>query len=144
MPFIDFPSDVPDRTPTFLVGGNSALNGGDGGPSLAPAGAVGLAVIAASTQASAITAVGAGRVIPKAINYIVALADNGATIVCASTPKLTFNAGLGAGFGVAIDGAFTYDGTASVTDERISLSLTPTAALLQVGTDTYKLVGQKV
>jgi hypothetical protein len=44
---VDYPSQVPDTSPTFLVGGNQALNGGLGGPSRANVGAAGLAAIGA-------------------------------------------------------------------------------------------------
>jgi len=66
MATIDFPTDVSDTTPTFLVGGNAALNAGAGGPSKAVSGPGGLAVLAAADAASARGSLGLGTAATQA------------------------------------------------------------------------------
>lgn len=68
---------------------------------------------------------------------------NGKTIVCAGTPNLVVNTGLASNFGVAIKGAFTHSGTATVTEVRESGFDSPWCALMETGADTYDLVGTK-
>ena len=70
-------------------------------------------------------------------------AHNGAVLVLASTQLITINTGLPSGFGCSIKGAFTYGGTATVTDARYSGSSYPWCSLVNTGTDTYDLVGGK-
>jgi hypothetical protein len=85
-----------------------------------------------------------GLPLPYAAAHVIAAVDNGNTLILTGTPLLTINPGLAAGFGCAIKGDFTYDGTATVTDVREVGSLHPWCALVQTGTNTYDLVGNKV
>ena len=70
-------------------------------------------------------------------------ADDGATLVCGSAQTATVNTGLWSGFGCAIKGSISFDGTATVTDVRTSGAANPWCALVQTGTDTYDAVGGK-
>ena len=73
-------------------------------------------------------------------------ADNGATLICATSQTATVNSGLAAGFGVAVKGtiSFTAGGGVTVTDVRTSGSSAPWCALTQTATDVYDIVGNKV
>lgn len=85
-----------------------------------------------------------GEVIVLTTDRTLLPTDNGKTIICANTVILTIPTGLGSGFGCAIKGTFTYGGTATVTDVREIGAINPWCALVQTGTDTYELVGNKV
>lgn len=93
-----------------------------------------------------VVAVSAGSAAPVAISSATTLiaAHDGAGLHCTSTPALTINSGLGATFGCAIYGAFTYGGTATVTDLRMTGATNPVCALVPTPTlNAYKLVGSK-
>lgn len=72
-------------------------------------------------------------------------ADNGATLICATSQTATVNSGLAAGFGVAVKGtiSFTAGSGVTVTDVRTSGSSAPWCALTQTATDVYDIVGNK-
>lgn len=141
MPTIDFPIDVSDTSPTFLVGGNADI--GNGIPSVALVGAAGRAVLATATPSEAQTAIGLGLVFAISADTVMADVHNGGTLVMSGSHLLTIDDDLPAGFGCAIKGDFTYGGTAIVTDVRESGASNPWCALVQTGTDAYDLVGNK-
>lgn len=85
-----------------------------------------------------------GIPLPYNAAHILGALDNGNTLILTGTPLLTINTGLASGFGCAIKGDFTYGGTATVTDVRESGAINPWCALVQTGTNTYDLVGNKV
>lgn len=85
-----------------------------------------------------------GTPLPYASAHVLNANDNGNTLILTGTPLLTINTGLSVGFGCAIKGDFTYGGTATVTDVRESGASNPWCALVQTGTNTYDLVGNKV
>lgn len=154
---IDFPSDVYDNSPTFLVGGNARLNLDLTGPvtedvaksrpAKAVSGATGVALIAAATKDAAQQVFQFSPGVPVAYaapaTVTMADADNQKTLVLTGTPTVTVNEGLQAGFGCAIRGAFTLDpaSTADVVDVRSPASPAYWCVLIQTGTDTYNLVG---
>lgn len=70
-------------------------------------------------------------------------ADDGYTLVCASSQTATVNTGLASGFGCAFKGAISFAGTATVTDVRTAGAANPWCALVQTGADTYDAVGSK-
>ena len=70
-------------------------------------------------------------------------ADNGQTLVCASSQTATVNTGLPNGFGCAFKGTILFAGTATVTDVRTTGATNPWCALTATGTDTYDVVGTK-
>jgi hypothetical protein len=127
MAVTDFPSGVSDTTPTFLVGGDSS------GTQLAkaacsPPGVSGLS----------------GLMAPLAISTGTTLSSThaGYNLTFASTHALTINTGLPVGFMCAMSGAFTFGGTATITDLRQSGFGQNLAMLWPTGpTDTYLLVG---
>ena len=69
--------------------------------------------------------------------------DDGNTLVTSTSQVVTVNTGLPAGFGVLIDGACTFAGTATVTDSRKSGETVIVCALINTGTDAYRVVGGK-
>lgn len=69
--------------------------------------------------------------------------DDGNTLVTSTSQVVTVNTGLPPGFGVLIDGACTFAGTATVTDSRKSGETVIVCALINTGTDTYRVVGGK-
>lgn len=70
-------------------------------------------------------------------------ADDGDTLICGSSQTATVNTGLASGFGCMFKGTIAFDGTATVTDVRVTGSSNPWCALVQTGTDTYDVVGGK-
>jgi hypothetical protein len=70
--------------------------------------------------------------------------DNGKVLVCTSSPVLTINTGLPSGFAVSIKGDFTYDGTANVTDARTIGAADPWCSIINIGNNTYELIGGKI
>lgn len=144
MATVDFPSQVSDTSPTFLVGGNAALNSGAGGPSKAVTGATGRTVLAATTASEAIVALALKTPQPHASHYTLVPEDNGKTLVLTATPLITIDDGLPVGFGCTVKGNFTVDGTADVTDVREIRGVASWCSLIQTAADTYDLVGNKV
>lgn len=69
--------------------------------------------------------------------------DNGKTLVTASAQIATVNTGLPSGFNVNASGAITFSGTAAIVDRRNSGSSYPFCSLIQIGTDSYELRGEK-
>lgn len=143
MSTVDFPSQVPDTTPTFLVGGNDDI--GSGIASKVPVGATGLAILAAVTTSDAIVALALGAPAPHSDAHVLTSADNGKTLVFTTSQLLTVSTELPVGFGCAIKGNFTLDvaGTALVTDVREVGLAPPWCSLIQIAADTYELVGNK-
>ena len=70
-------------------------------------------------------------------------ADDGDTLVTASTQAVTVNTGLPTGFGCMIKGACTFAGTATVTDLRKTGETVIWCSLVNTGTDTYDVLGGK-
>lgn len=103
MPLVDFPSDVPDNSPTFLVGGNATLNAGAGGPSKAPVGATGLTAIAAADATALRNAAAAAALaytngglpgvstVPTALDALVGLLNGNYSPPVALTDAATIN-----------------------------------------------------
>lgn len=73
-------------------------------------------------------------------------ADNGNHVIASSNPNYVLNTGLVPGWGVSVRGAFTYTGTATVTDIRTTTG-NALAFFMQTSTDgsgsTYDLGGTK-
>jgi hypothetical protein len=139
----DYPTQVTDTTPTFLVGGDATANAGAGGPAKALCSPVGLLLLNATTTSAAQVALGLGAVSPRSANATLAAADDGSTIVATGSLTFTVNTGLPVGFGVTLVGTVAFSGTATVTDQRATGSANPLCALLQTGTDIYLAVGGK-
>lgn len=69
--------------------------------------------------------------------------DNGKTLVTASAQIATVNTGLPSGFNVNAYGSITFSGTAAIVDQRNSGSANPFCVLVQIGTDSYAVRGEK-
>lgn len=82
-----------------------------------------------------------GIVSVEANNRALTNSDNGKTLICSGR---TFTVGtLIAGFGCAFKGAVSFTGTATITDTRVSGASYPWCALVQVGANSYDIVGTK-
>ena len=81
--------------------------------------------------------------VPLSTGTTLSSTHSGATLVVSSTPALTINTGLPSGFSCSIKGAFTYAGSATVSDVRNTGATNPWCALMNTATDTYDLVGGK-
>lgn len=145
---LNFPLDIHDNAPTFLVGGNSALNDGRGGPSKALTGMTGLALIASATPAEARAVLGWNFGIPFTFNVpvVVEYIHNGNTLILIGALTVTVPKDLATGFGCAVKGNATFvAGTdVTITDVRIAGEPNPWCAIVQVAPDTYDIVGTKV
>jgi hypothetical protein len=116
---------------------------------LAQSSAIGVGLLRAKNlsdlldTAAARANLGFGLVFTISADTVMADVHNGGTLVMSGSHLLTIDDDLPAGFGCAIKGDFTYGGTATVTDVRESGASNPWCALVQTGTDTYDLVGNK-
>jgi hypothetical protein len=70
-------------------------------------------------------------------------ADDGTSLVCASSQVATVNTGLVSGFGCAFKGVVTFNGSATVTDVRTTGGASPWCSLIQTTVNTYDVVGTK-
>lgn len=137
---VNYPPDVTDTTPTFLVGGDL----GASVPAKAPCGPAGLAVLAAATPTLAQQAIGLGTPVATSTNLTLLSSHNGSTVVVTGTAVITVNTGLGSGFGLTIaQGTVSFNGSATVTDRRVTGATDPICTLLCLGTDTYGVYGAK-
>lgn len=66
--------------------------------------------------------------------------DNGKTFVCTGARTVTINTGLPTGFGCCFKGDISFAGTATVNDLRVP-GVNQWCALVQIGVDTYDVVG---
>jgi hypothetical protein len=89
----------------------------------------------------------AGFGIPSAFTSRVLLpADNGEMLVCATLQTATVNSGMVSGFGCSFSGDITFVAGAGVVinDSRLAGSPTAFCGLIQVGVDSYKIIGSTV
>jgi hypothetical protein len=74
-------------------------------------------------------------------------ADDAGVFTAASAVTVTVHSGAKAGFGFYVSGAgvvtATGAGGVTITDKRTTGATNPVAALVQVGTNTYELIGSK-
>ena len=71
--------------------------------------------------------------------------NDGATMICATAQTATVPTGLQSGFGMSFKGAISFTAASGVTlnDLRTSGATNPWCALVQIGTDTYDILGTK-
>lgn len=137
---LDYPSQVTDTTPTFLVGGNA----GPEVPSKAACATTGLAILAAASPATARDTLAFGTPSTEIADRDLVAADNGGVLYCAAPRIFTVQAGHVTGFGVAAQGTCIFVAGAGVviTDDRAPGAIAPWCALVQGPVaDTYNMVG---
>jgi hypothetical protein len=76
---------------------------------------------------------------------VLSAAHDGASLHCTGTPAIAIGSGLGATFGCAFYGSFTYSTTsATVTDQRVAGAANPASALIPTpALNSFLLVGSK-
>jgi hypothetical protein len=140
---LDYPSQVTVTTPTFLAGGDAALEL----PAKAACAPGGLAVLAAATAATARDALAFGTPSTEVSDRDLVAADNGGVLYCAAPRIFTVQAGHVTGFGVAAQGTCIFVAGAGVviTDDRAPGAVSPWCALVQAPVaDTYNMVGTTI
>ncbi|MFA6132524.1 MAG: hypothetical protein WC869_00755 [Phycisphaerae bacterium] len=141
---VDFPSGVPNNSPTFLVGGDANTQE----PAKTAIGPAGQAAVAANTPDQVLAATGAGTPsIENASRALTAL-DNGKSLICSSVPTFTVPAGMVLGYGMVARNSCLFVGGpgVTVTDDREAGATVPWCALLQTAIDgsAYSMAGTKI
>jgi hypothetical protein len=97
---------------------------------------LGTAAVAASTAftpAASTLSISTGTTLTSASNNV--------TYNATSSPSITVNTGLGAGFGCAFYGAVSFSGTATLVDKRVTGVGAAICCLLSFALDSYVIVG---